>query len=512
MAVKPTRRSFKTREDTILHGKLPPQACDMEEGILGAIMGWDDNLPEQARVVLMKMKPHHFYRTSCSLICEAILQLHSQGFPMDVLSVTEQLKKNGNLESVNGPLYVTGLAVKVGGNLNIEYWFRIVYQKYLQREMIRISHENMELAYDDTTDCFDLLEKFQNELSKLDHSLVETVFTSSFSLGDEMLKELDVSTEQTSRGIILPNMVYRLEWPRFDDVVTLGRDKMILIAGAASAGKSKFTRCIAYRLLERYPETSICWISLEDSKNDLLRSYVASKSFITAKKLKSKDYPKSMIPSLKEHVNRFKTFDIEFIDTDIKSPEIISSFIQFCDKRKDRFNILIVDNIMSLGDVEEYKHNLNAYYDYVMHNLRKVRQKTKALIIPIHHFNDAQQDKENLRTGYRPVMKDMKGTEAFRRVPNQVLLINSFNIYKDLMAEYSGHQLEVLKHMFVVDTGKNREDKVDDDTALIHFFTEMAYDHFEEIPVPKIDDEPPAPISAHMTYIPMNDIDKSTLF
>jgi hypothetical protein len=64
------------------------------------------------------------------------------------------------------------------------------------------------------------------------------------------------------------------------------------------------------------------------------------------------------------------------------------------------------------------------------------------------------------------------------------LLVNSFNIYKDLISEYSGIELDVLRHMFIVDTGKNREDKINDSSALIHFFTEMAYDQFWEIPLP----------------------------
>jgi hypothetical protein len=78
----------------------------------------------------------------------------------------------------------------------------------------------------------------------------------------------------------------------------------------------------------------------------------------------------------------------------------------------------------------------------------------------------------------------MKGSETFRRTPNQVLLINSFNIYKDLMSEYTGVDQDILKHMFIVDAGKNREDKIGDSAALIHFFTEMAYDQFWEIPLP----------------------------
>ena len=78
----------------------------------------------------------------------------------------------------------------------------------------------------------------------------------------------------------------------------------------------------------------------------------------------------------------------------------------------------------------------------------------------------------------------MKGSETFRRTPNQVLLINSFNIYKDLMSEYSGTGHDILKDLFIIDIGKNREDQINDSAALIYFFTEMAFDQFWEIPLP----------------------------
>ncbi|HPS62903.1 MAG TPA: hypothetical protein PLK82_07570 [Bacteroidales bacterium] len=147
-------------------------------------------------------------------------------------------------------------------------------------------------------------------------------------------------------------------------------------------------------------------------------------------------------------------------------------------------NILVVDNIISLDDADDFKHDMNTFIDNVMRNLLKCRQKTYGLIIAVHHFNDAEQNKENLKSGYRPVIKDMKGTEAFRRVTNQVLLINSFNIYKDLMNEYSGDEYKILNYLFIVDTVKNREDKISDSDSLIHFFTELAYNQFLEIPLP----------------------------
>ncbi|NQV01164.1 MAG: hypothetical protein HQ542_00830 [Bacteroidia bacterium] len=187
---------------------------------------------------------------------------------------------------------------------------------------------------------------------------------------------------------------------------------------------------------------------------------------------------------MERYSKQFKKFDIEFVDETIKSDQVVFRFVQFCNNRKDRFNILVVDNILSLDDQMDFRFDPNGFCNYVMQNLLKCRQKTRGLIFALHHFNDAQQSKENLRTGYRPVLKDMKGSETFRRTPNQVLLINSFNIYKDLMSKYTEDRKRLLSYLFIVDASANREDKITDDVALIHFFTEMAYDLFWEIPLP----------------------------
>jgi len=454
-----------------------PKAVDLEEVILGGIL-----LEAKAchvTAILPKIQSYHFFNRSYQLVCKAIKALYQEEMPIDILTVIERLRKHGDLRTVGGPIFVTRLTTRVVSSVNVEYWFRIIYQKFLQREIIRIGLQKVNLALEDITDVFDLLDNFISDLEKINPIREEKVIMTADRLGKEMSQEF-ISGSSKSLSLLCKD--YHLGWPRFDEVVTLGKDKIILIAGAASAGKSRFIRSIVYRLLERYPDISICWITLEDSRQDLLRSYLASKIYITAKHLKVGKYDSSKIDLLKRHTKAFQQFDIEFIDQAIRSKEIVHHFTRFCDQRKERFNILVIDNVLSLNDQSDFKFDPNGFSNHVMHNLLKCRQKTGGLIIPLHHFNDAQQNKDNLKTGYRPVLKDMKGSETFRRTPNQVLLINSFNIYKDLMSEYSGDEHEILEHIFIVDAGKNREDKINDSSSLIHFFTEMGYDQFWEIP------------------------------
>ena len=494
---KTRTRSKEVYSDAILdHGKIPPQALELEGVLLGAMM-LDEN-DEMIRSIIDKIRPEMFYKEAHQVVCKAIKTLKDKDSPYDMLLVTEQLRFTGELETAGGPNAIWMHTSHVSSSANMDWHFRIIYQKFLQREMIRISSECIKENFEDTTDVFESLEKITKEFDELNPKLAESVSVTASDLADEMTKEFQ-DIKISSSGIIIPTMTYSLGWPRFDEIVTIGRDKIILLAGAAGAGKSKFIHQIICRLLEMYLDISVMWISLEDSRSDLLRSYIASKVFVTAKHIKMRQFDKKLIDKMLFYTAKFKGFDIEFIDEAIKSTDIIHQFTRFCGQRKDRFNILIVDNMLSLDDQGDFKFDPNGFANFVLHNMLKCRQRTHGCLFLLHHFNDAQMDKENIKTGYRPVVKDMKGSEGFRRVANQVLLINSFAIYKDLMSQYQGVDKEILDRLFIVDTGKNREDKMSDTTGLIHFVQDLGYSRFHEIPIPILQ-IPESPKSQPLIY------------
>ena len=243
-----------TKELVFIPDKSPPQAVDLEEAILGSIMLEDK--AEHVKIVLSKIRSYHFYKETHQKVFKAISTLFEHDFPIDLLTVTEQCRKNGDLDFIGGPYAITMLTFRISSTVNIDFWFRIVYQKFLQREIIRIAMQKADIALNDSSDVFDLLDDFISELEKLDQMLIQTIVTTSDRLAIEMIEELELVQLHKSDGFTLPVMVYNLGWPRFDEVVSLGKDKIILIAGAASAGKSRFIRTIIYRLLERYNDIS----------------------------------------------------------------------------------------------------------------------------------------------------------------------------------------------------------------------------------------------------------------
>jgi replicative DNA helicase len=117
-------------------GKIPPQATDLEEAVLGALMLDTTAL----NAVIDILKPSSFYKEAHARIFGAIAELFQNGLPVDILTVTHALRKSGDIEMVGGPLYISQLTNRVASSANVETHARIIAQKFIQRELIRISN------------------------------------------------------------------------------------------------------------------------------------------------------------------------------------------------------------------------------------------------------------------------------------------------------------------------------------------------------------------------------------
>ena len=141
-------------------GKIPPQATDLEEVVLGAMMIDKKGVDE----VIDILSVDAFYKDSHQYIFESILQLFENSEPVDLLTVSSQLRKNSKLDLAGGDFYLISLTQKVSSSAHIEFHARIILQKFIQRSLIKISNEIIEDSFDETKDVFDLLDKAETRL------------------------------------------------------------------------------------------------------------------------------------------------------------------------------------------------------------------------------------------------------------------------------------------------------------------------------------------------------------
>ena len=168
-------------------GKIPPQAVDLEEVVLGAMMIDKKGVDEVVDI----LHPDAFYKEAHQHIFDAIFKLFKDGSPIDLLTVSNQLKKDGKLEACGGDYYIIQLTQKVSSSAHIEFHARIILQKYIQRSLIKISNEIIEDSYDESTDVFDLLDKAESKLYEVTQGNIKRSSETAQSLVTQALAKIE---------------------------------------------------------------------------------------------------------------------------------------------------------------------------------------------------------------------------------------------------------------------------------------------------------------------------------
>ena len=235
-------RTKKRGEDlsNYVFGKVQPQAIPLEEAVLGALMLDKDALS----IVLDILRAESFYLDAHQLIYKAMLRLFEKSQPVDLLTVTEELKKTGELEAAGGPYYLVELSNKVASAANIEYHARIIAQKYVQRELISVSTKIIRDAYEDTTDVFNLLDDAEQGLFAIAQQNMSRGFESMSSLADKAQKQFEELRKKEDGLTGVPTGF--TEWDRLTS--GLQRSDLIILAARPGMGKclGKGTKVLMY--------------------------------------------------------------------------------------------------------------------------------------------------------------------------------------------------------------------------------------------------------------------------
>lgn len=207
-------------------GKLPPQAVDLEEAILGSLM-----LEKVNQEIFSLIRPEYFYKDNHQKIYQAIVQLRVEKKPIDILTVTAKLRKAGELEMIGGAYYITELTNRVASAANIEFHIRIIHEAFLKREIIRIGTQGIQESYEDTTDVFDSLIFLLKELSDLKNN----IYKRSEKRADQLIHEaIEEMNRPKPNGLLGPTSGFKGV-----DHITQGDQEGQLIIDAARPAMGK---------------------------------------------------------------------------------------------------------------------------------------------------------------------------------------------------------------------------------------------------------------------------------
>ena len=258
-------------------GRIPPQALELEEAVLGAMLIDKKGVDE----VIDILQPDAFYKTAHQKIFEAIFQLFQDSQPVDLLTVSSELRKKGKLETVGGEFYLVQLSQRVASSAHIEFHARIILQKFIQRSLIKISNEIIESSYKESTDVFDLLDEAESKLYDITQGNIKKSSESAQSLVIEAKKRI----EEISKRDGLSGVSTGFE--KLDKLTSGWQPSdLIIIAARPGMGKTALTLSMA-RNIAVTKQIPVAFFSLEMSSVQLITRLISAETGLSSEKLRT---------------------------------------------------------------------------------------------------------------------------------------------------------------------------------------------------------------------------------
>ncbi|GIR98381.1 MAG: replicative DNA helicase [Flavobacteriaceae bacterium] len=398
-------------------GKLPPQAVDLEEVVLGAMMIDKKGVDE----VIDILQPEAFYKESHQLIFNAIISLFEKQEPIDIKTVSFQLKKDGNLNSVGGDYYLIELSQKVSSSAHIEFHSRIILQKFIQRKLISISNDIIEDSYDETSDVFDLLDKAESKIYDISQRNLKKNTQSAEDLVLAAKKKIEeISKKEGLSGIASGfGEIDRLTsgWQPSD---------LIIVAARPGMGKTAFTLSMA-RNITVENNIPVAFFSLEMSAIQLITRLISSETGLNSEKLRTGKLEKFEWQLLNVKVTNLENAPLYIDDT----PSLSIFELRAKARRLSSqygIKLIVVDylQLMTLGSSQK-SGNREQEISTISRNLKALAKELDIPIIALSQLSRAVE----LRGGTkRPILSDLRESGAIEQDADIVSFLYRPEYYK----------------------------------------------------------------------------------
>jgi replicative DNA helicase len=417
-------------------GKIQPQAVPLEEAVLGALMLDREALP----LVMDILRSESFYTEPHQLIYQAIIRLFERSNPVDLLTVTEELKKGGELDKVGGGYYLVELTHRVASAANIEYHARIIAQKHIQRELIRVSTTTIKDAYEDTTDVFTLLDEAEKGLFSITQNNLSRSYESMGTLSSRVLKQIEELSEKPDGLTGVPSGFTDL------DRLTSGWQPSDLVIIAARPGMGKTSLVLAVCLnAARDFNKGVALFSLEMASTQLVQRLISMESEIAGSKMRNgklEDYEWQQLQTTVERLNAVPIF----IDD---TPAInIFELRAKCRRLKQQHDIqlIIIDYLQLMTGGSDGK-NGNREQEIASIS-RALKSLAKEIRVPVIALSQLSRAVEMRGGSKRPQLSDLRESGSIEQDADMVAFIYRPEYYQILQDE-SGQSLKGVAEFII---------------------------------------------------------------
>ncbi len=434
-------RSRKPDLTTLVYGKVPPQAPELEEAVLGASMLEKDTF---AQVLEIIQSEECFYVDAHQKIYAAMRRLFDKGTPVDLLTITEELRKTNELELIGGAYYLTRLTMSVLSSAHVESHARIVMEKFIQRELIRISGSVISDAYEDSTDVFDLLDKAESGLYEITDKHLRKNFKSLNEVLIRTVNEIEENRKKTDDITGVPSGFASL------DRLTAGWQKtdLIILAARPSVGKTAFALNLAMNAaMNAGKQFPVAVFSLEMGAGQIVKRMLSAVTDVSM-----------------EAITRGKMAEHEFIQLSQRMGKLAQAKIFLDDqaalnifelrakarrlKQKHDIQLIIIDYLQLMQANVDKSGNREQEISKISRDLKALAKELEVPIIALSQLNRSVETRKESKV---PQLSDLRESGAIEQDADLVMFLyrpEYHGINNDAMGEtIEGEtQIHIAKH------------------------------------------------------------------
>ena len=394
-----------------INGKTPPQAIDIEEAVLGALM-----LDQNAIVNVIEMlHAEFFYKPEHQYIFRAIHNLVEKARPVDLLTVVEELRREGNLENAGGSYFVAQITNHVTSSAHVEHHARILSEKFIQRELIRISTETIRDSYDETTDVVDLLDKTEQKLMDINDNNFRSDYQNISDIVSTAIEEVKKAGEKEGGITGIPSGFDEL------DSMTAGfhPGTLVIIAARPAMGKTAFALTMMRNMAIDF-KRPVAFFSLEMPATEIAMRLISSQCEIDASKLKRGTLEPWEMEQMAAQSQQLQTAPI-FIDD--SSQLSIFELRAKCRRLKQRFDIqaVFIDYLQLMkGETDSRNGNREQEISNIS---RQLKALSKELGIPVFALAQLSRAVETRGGNKEPQLSDLRESGAIEQDADMVMFL-----------------------------------------------------------------------------------------
>ena len=409
--------------DNTSYAHLQPQALEVERAVLGALM----NDRDAYAVVCEILSPESFYEQRNQLIYSAIRDLSLAEKPVDVLTVTDELERQGCLDKVGGAIYIADLSNKVASSANIEYHARIIAHKFLARQLISFASEIETKAFDGSMDIDDLMQEAEGSLFELSRRNMKKDYTQIDPVISNAVEVIQKAAANKDGLTGVPTGYHKL------DNITSGwqASDLVIIAGRPAMGKTSFALSMAKNIAADY-KVPMAFFSLEMSNVQLVNRLISNCCEIQGSKILNGQLKPDEWERLDKRLNNLIGSPLYVDDT----PGLSVFELRTKARRLVRdhgVKIIMIDYLQLMNANGMRFSSRQEEVSTISRSLKQIAKELDIPILALSQLNRGVESREGLE-GKRPQLSDLRESGAIEQDADMVLFVHRpeyYHIYQD---------------------------------------------------------------------------------